>query len=66
MSNTKRVNVKLCKFIYLFYKNCEFCFEGQDFIMLLMKGQPNDTLHQNIHPQVINMGLQEDMILKYI
>jgi len=32
--------------------------------MLLMICQPNDPLHQNIHPQLINMGLQEDMILK--
>jgi len=63
MSNTKHVNVFILCSIKR-RKKCEFYFEGQDFIMLLMICQPNDPLHQNIHPQLINMGLQEDMILK--
>ncbi len=57
---------------YITIKKCDFYLSRGDFIMFFKISQLNGPLqkkkknHQNIHPQVIHMTLQEGLVIKDI
>ncbi len=61
MAMQNNINIEQCK-------KCDFDLRRGDFIMFLKISQLNDSLqkkkdHQNIHPQLIHVTLQDEIKL---